>query len=380
MRSLALLFVLSVVPGCEPRADATSPPDAPVRTGEPDLVLGVLDGPGEFVFGRISGVAMDPAGRLFVADAQAAHIRVFTPDGDFAFTIGRSGGGPGEFLNPCCITFDPAGRLWVRDNGNARYQEFVVRDDGARATSTLRFSHGDANRWAPVTFDHEGRLIDIGYRTGQSGERSLGRMHLDSVASVAEVTEIAEPSPQDIGQYSVTRTTSSGRVRAYVYQPFGPAHLVAHGPRGQWADALSSDYSIRWRLPDGSERVLEQAGEVGPELTAEERDRAAEAIERDLERLELSRAALPYGIPDRKPPLRGLTFDRLGRLWVERGTPGDAAERRADIYSPDGTLVERRVWPAHVTLNAFSWIEDDLAVGTTRDSLGVGRVVRLRFP
>lgn len=379
MKFLALVFMLLVVPACEPGAGAASSSDAPVRTGEVDLVLGVLDGPSELVFGRISGVARDSAGRLFVADGQAANIRVFAREGDFTFTIGRRGSGPGEFLDPCCLTFDAAGHLWVRDNGNARYQEVLVQGDGARATSTLRFSHGDANRWAPVTFDQEGRLVDIGYRAGTSGNASLGRMHLDSAGSVAEITEIPQPSAEDIGQYSVTRSTSFGRVKSYVYQPFGPAHLVAHGPGGQWADALSSEYSIRWRLPDGTERVLEQAGEVGPELTLEERDRAAEAIERDIERLELSRAELPYRIPDRKPPLRGLTFDRLGRLWVERSTTGNATERRADVYSPDGTLVERRAWPAHVSLNAFSWIEDDVALGSSRDSLGVGRVVRLRF-
>lgn len=371
--------VLFGSPACEPEPDAAFPRDVPERTGEVDLAIGAVDGPDEHLFGRIAGVAQDSTGRVFIADAQSSDVRVFTPEGRYAFVIGRAGSGPGEFRDPCCITFDARGHLWVRDNGNARYQTLRIREDSTVAIRSLRFHHGDANRWAPITFDREGRLIDIGYSTATAREASLGRMHVDRTGEIVDAVAIVKPPAEDIGQYSVARGGSDGAVTFQVYQPFGPSHLLAHGPRGQWAEALSSRYRIRWHLPDGSERVIEEPVATGPELTSEERDRAAAAIERDLGRLSISRADLPYGVPDRKQPLSGLVFDRTGRLWVERSVHGDATERVADLYGPDGRLLERRVWPRDVTLTGVSWIEDDYAVGTSRDSLGVNRAVRVRF-
>jgi len=68
-----------------------------------------------------------------------------------------------------------------------------------------------------------------------------------------------------------------------------------------------------------------------------------------------------------------------GRLWVEHSIPGDAPHRLADVYSPDGMLVERRAWPADVDLSGAAWLEGDAALGVRRDSLGVEQVVRVRF-
>jgi len=84
------------------------------------LEIGEVEGEEAYLFGQVSGLALDAEGRIYVADRQASEVRVFTPDGAHLFTFGRAGSGPGEMRAPCCLAFDRAGLLWLRDAGNAR--------------------------------------------------------------------------------------------------------------------------------------------------------------------------------------------------------------------------------------------------------------------
>jgi hypothetical protein len=70
--------------------------EAPVWEAVPVVRLGSMDG-GPQEFGRIRSVIADGAGLIYVADNLASEIRVFTPQGDHVRSIGRQGGGPGEF-------------------------------------------------------------------------------------------------------------------------------------------------------------------------------------------------------------------------------------------------------------------------------------------
>jgi hypothetical protein len=70
--------------------------------------------------GEPSSLAMDAAGRIFLAQFQhGAEILVFGPDGLFQRTIGRSGQGPGEFRSIRALTVR-LDSLYVIDVGNAR--------------------------------------------------------------------------------------------------------------------------------------------------------------------------------------------------------------------------------------------------------------------
>ncbi|MGH7504236.1 MAG: hypothetical protein ACRELX_01230, partial [Longimicrobiales bacterium] len=79
----------------------------------------------------------------------------------------------------------------------------------------------------------------------------------------------------------------------------------------------------------------------------------------------------------RKPPLRSLMFDMAGNLWIELSVP-EGADRRADVYDREGTLLYGVVWPGAVELR-WGMIRGDVAIGVARDSLDVQRVVRLRI-
>ena len=59
-----------------------------------------------------------------ILEGQAQDIRVFEQDGRHVRTIGRSGGGPGEFARALHIQMGPDGHVWVTDPENNRLSRF----------------------------------------------------------------------------------------------------------------------------------------------------------------------------------------------------------------------------------------------------------------
>ena len=80
---------------------------------------------------RPTGLAIDEGrNRLYVADTGAHKIHVFNLEGKFLSSMGRRGGGKGEFNFPTYISVERrTGRLLVCDSANFRVQVFGV--DGA---------------------------------------------------------------------------------------------------------------------------------------------------------------------------------------------------------------------------------------------------------
>src|SRR5690606_29166224 len=114
-----------------------------------------------------------------------------------------------------------------------------------------------------------------------------------------------------------------------------------------------------------------------PPLSPEEAQWAEKRIAAQLQSFGAAPGDACFRVPERKPPLAGLFFDRAGRLWVRRSVAqGQPSE--ADVYSADGKLFARVTWPARI------WLDDgfvglDRALGITTDSLGVVRVALLEF-
>jgi hypothetical protein len=105
---------------------------------EEDLRIGSAEGDADYQFGQIGarGIAVGSDGRIYVLDAQAQHVRVFSPEGVYQSTIGRPGGGPGEIgAGANFLMMGPADTLVVVDLGNQRINRYLP--DGAAAGSFL---------------------------------------------------------------------------------------------------------------------------------------------------------------------------------------------------------------------------------------------------
>ena len=82
------------------------------------------DGDGEFA--SPTGVAVDSAGRVYVADWGNHRIQVFSEFGDFIGKWGTQGGADGQFENPFGLAIDDDGHVYVVDANNYRIQVFDV--------------------------------------------------------------------------------------------------------------------------------------------------------------------------------------------------------------------------------------------------------------
>ncbi len=84
-----------------------------------------------------SAVAVDRAGRIWIAEASADRVRAFDAEGNEVAALGSSGSGAGELLSPAGLAFAPDGSLFVADSGNHRIQRFG--SDGRPQGSFGRF-------------------------------------------------------------------------------------------------------------------------------------------------------------------------------------------------------------------------------------------------
>lgn len=80
-------------------------------------------GPGEFTY--VTDVAFDAGGNMYVGEhGREDRIQKFDGEGRFLTTWGRSGEGPGEFHRPQGLVIDEEGSLYVADAANHRIQKF----------------------------------------------------------------------------------------------------------------------------------------------------------------------------------------------------------------------------------------------------------------
>ena len=355
--------------------DLAATPEVPVFDGAIDLEIGAMDGDDPYLFSSVGEVVEDAWGRLVVADIQSGEIRVFAPDGTFAFRFGGPGEGPGELTGPCCLAFDPDGALWVRES--ARYSVFTLDSTGARFQGVVRSPHlGHVGLMDPFAFDAAGALVSVGVVAANGAANVRARLHVAS-DQVVDTVILADPERQSVGYTLVERVLGeSRRSRSFVYEPFGPSWIHAHSPDGAWVEAVTSEYSINYHSPEGAVSRIEGPAVRGPSLSANERAGAQARIDRDVARLDLS--SHPFGIPDNKPPLSRMFFDRDGRLWIEKTAADGAPMREADVYEGT-TLAARYRWPRRIGQFPTPWATEAVLYGVTADSLGVQRVARVRF-
>jgi peptidylamidoglycolate lyase len=94
------------------------------------LVLGEAGRSGDDArhFNRPTDVAVLPGGSFYVSDGYGnARVMKFSSDGHFEFAWGRKGTGKGAFDTPHAIALDAAGRVYVADRGNKRVQLFDAK-------------------------------------------------------------------------------------------------------------------------------------------------------------------------------------------------------------------------------------------------------------
>jgi hypothetical protein len=117
--------------------------------------------PADAGFGNPRGIAFDSRGRIYVADGDANHLKVFGPDGKFIRTIGRKGQGPGEFNGPEFVEIG-GGRIFVWESMNRRISIF---DAEGKFLVSAPFFPGSFGVFIRMRALPDGRLI-VHYERG----------------------------------------------------------------------------------------------------------------------------------------------------------------------------------------------------------------------
>lgn len=315
-----------------------------------ELVLGKEEGEGADVFGLISGMTVDSAGRIYVLDRQADELRIFGPDGSHIRTVGRKGEGPGEYVTA-------NGLVWIGDDTLV-----VVDEQGNRYTVLTR--DGDYIRSIPRGLGFyawvfnggaaDGRLYENAFvRDGQAQHPALlGTAISETVTPAPKAAEVPEaeaiPAPVSTGDtimlpeldapqaqpYSI-RTKRGGMVMGVPFTA-GPVYsLAADGSIWFGQGSAARIYHATLTGDTLAEIVLDVTPfpVTSEEVANFEAGAGVKQFRAMGGKVDLGR------IPKVKPYFDDLFLDPRGDIWL--GVPAGKLQTVFDVLDPQGRYLGR---------------------------------------
>jgi hypothetical protein len=358
-------------------------------TLEEDLRIGTAGGDTLYQFGQIGLIALDSRNRIFVLDAQARNIRVFSPDGQYLQTIGQPGGGPGELGAQVGAVFvGPGDTLLVPDLANQRVNRYAP--DGASIGSfPLRIENG-----IPMSI--------VATRTGVIAEQvraiSLpdrpARDTLDVIVALATDGTVIDTVMRFPAGSGISIGAQGARRK-----------VLAPEPAWTLSDDLelffgvTSEYRISVFDPEGNlRRVVSKPSEPVP-ITERDQEmmwdvmetqiRAAVPPQAFMQVMEQARRSISFA--DFFPTFVSMSIGPNGSLWVQHLRPPaevpeeeldtydmtqDIGARDWDVFDPEGRYLGVVTMPPRFTPRL---IREDAIYGVWRDDLDVQYVMRLRI-
>ena len=395
--TLAALAATLVLAGCG--GEAGRPPAS--ETASPDTVMAVvaatigagLDGAEEYLLGRVTSVAADSRGIVYVADDLPPSVRAFGPDGEFVAWIGREGQGPGEFEAPRDILSAQDGRLYVRGikvtvfepSAGSSYADSLawtwpippyanLESWRARLADDIYYyphrvsPQEGPDRYFYLKYDADGLRDDTlhvhevanmsatrgfaFFRTGPGGGRLVHGVTAPPFAARAawDVTERGTVLIGDGEAYRLQELAADGSVLREIAGPDRGARPV---PAGERADSTAA---LQVRL-DSVPVPLDEVENIAPEI-------------------------LRGDIPETLPPFVSVHLGVGSRIWVERWPPeGMGSIRRYyDVLEDDGRYAGTVVVPAVLLADPPPFFGNDVVVGVIEDpATEVQSVVTVRF-
>jgi len=310
----------------------------------PALVLGEEEGAGPTLFGGISGLEVDAAGRIYVLDRQANELRIFTRDGAHVRSVGREGGGPGEYSNANGLVWLADDTLVVVDQRGNRYTVLTAEGDYVRMVPRRLGFYG----WT-FTGGLDGDRIFERWYVGDEGaeqlvllgtalqERTVPLEPDRPTATGAEMQLEQGPDtlrlPLLAGPLYESFSVSTGRGGMVIGVPFASGPVFHLDGRGSLWFGHGSEFRILRSSLAGDTLAQILLDATPAPVTAAERAAwvASENVKqfRDMGgRLDLDR------IPGAKPYFDGLYVDPDGYLWVS--VPVREGEVQFRLFDPEG--------------------------------------------
>lgn len=319
----------------------------------PEMRIGVLDGPDEYMLGSVRSLAVSPAGDIYLVDGQVPVVRKYSPDGTHLYDLGAEGGGPGEYKSPdggLGVLSD--GRVLVRDPGNNRIN--VYGPSGESLTSWRL--PGGFSTGQKLYVDAEDRALTTvlleGYRAITMWRYGLVPYGPDGVSG--------DTMPVPRWEYDPPTITGGGARGRFEYVPFSPTQDFSYSKLGYFVAGLSTAYAIHL-FPPGRPILRIEKVWTPVRVNAEEADERYMRLRNSFRRQFPGWRWNGPGLPDQKPPFKRVYAGDDGRIWVlvsqEARPVMSAADARAveeetgqlplryeeppafDVFEPDGTFL-----------------------------------------
>lgn len=341
-------------------------------------------------FGSVAALAADSRGKVYVADGMKQQVQVFAPDGRRLATLGRRGGGPGEFTGLRDVVVGRGDTLFAFDVQAQRVTLFagapqprVVRTvDVARAGERANYQvYAPARGGLIVPY-----IVPATEATAEA-RRTIRLRYLtgERYAAARDLLQVPDQ------EFLVSRDPSFGFSIGSL--PYGRAPLLRLGPGDllyyAWSDTLGfRTFDLQGRqhgafaLPHATARVTD--ADVRALLDSYGTDAFGQ-----IARAQVRRAQERGRLPRTRPALQALVVDDEGRVWAGLVTPDQV------VVSTSTGMAYRSAPPASGSLwlilgdrgnplatarvpdgSALRAIRGGRAWAVATDDLGVQRVVR----
>ena len=298
-------------------------------------------------FASITSGSFFSDGAFVVGDVMNARLRVFTSQGRLENTIGRKGGGPGEFSNLAWARVYRGDSIATYDRAQRRVT--VFSRSGTPARSVTITSPG--NGWGPeaIALLRDGRILVQGTRS-IGAEAAPPGIHV-SAMELWVYSAAGAPLKRIAGDLVNLEWVKLASPNLLMPRPFAAVSLIASRDSTVFI-ADSADAPIRELTVSGAERrrigVRATSRASSAQHVAEYRERELAAARRSTNANALvmqTRILDATPFPDRLPVFRRMFVDRDGRLWVEEYPAARSTRQRFRVYAPDGHLVANVVGP-----------------------------------
>lgn len=316
-------------------------------------------------FTSVSAVRELSATKAVVVDNQDKAIVVADFAKNRVDSVGRHGGGPGEYQMPVGAFGGPAGVTWVPDPMLGRVH--VVSPEGKIKDAIALDASG--GMMFPRGADAAGRFYSLGQPSfNRSGSGQVDSLPLVRWDPASKRMDTLAWLPQ--GGTATVSSTGNSRSFSMRIMPFSP--VVAWGAFADGRVAIAHPDPYRIDIVDARGQL--HKGPVNPftpvRIGAKERAATREAMKNSkpmvIVRGNGGNVAPPPGalqsqelkdedFPPTMPPFQGssLLIDPTGLVWVLRNRPADDPTPAYDLFDGTGRMVGKATLKPHSTVVGF---------------------------
>lgn len=356
------------------------------------LLWSVVEGehPTADSLGKLTGIAMDANGTVYVSDFADHKLWVFDARGRSQRAIGRQGEGPGEFQSPTGIAIGPDYRLYVRDASHV--SRFIVDAATDRLSRfETRYNGGALNDWTSTLasrIDAQGRMYYPNFNL-MDRSRQVGQWWIFDAAG-QRVDSIGVPVIENVppGWAVVRLSAGGGRLLPGLnHVPFAGMPSWDVTPRGTVIYTSGREYLVR--EVDRSGRLVREFRRTTPPLripAAERRDSLAALRQRvdsiaHIPRVQISGVpdeVWAMRIPETYAPILEIFAAPDGLVWVRRWVPNGDRRSVFDVFEADGRFKTVVELPAYLLPGITPVLSLDAVAGIGSD-VETGAMTVLRF-